>query len=188
MGTSGRQHASIRPPSGWRGFPARCRGEELVIAPLPLQSWPSAGREAPGPRRPCFLPGKKPHPSSEAIGTLQPPSWSCLLPIAGPRMSELPLGQPLWPPGVHGPDVRRPVSSPEVPRPGLPWSNLSSTSMRDSSHPARCVFTGFPTPSRPQPHEGRDIACLVCSTRPSQFIEWTDGRPSGCRALVAVLC
>ncbi|KAM7226152.1 hypothetical protein CapIbe_022297 [Capra ibex] len=76
-------------------------------------------------------------PASSAAAALAPGQPSDHPSIHRPRMSELPLGQPLRPPGVHGPDVRRPVSSPEVPRPGLPRSNLSSTGMRDSSHPAR---------------------------------------------------
>lgn len=127
-----------------------CWGEELVIAtpPRPRADRLQGGKpRALGDLASCLA--RNPAQAQRLSELCRPLSWSCLLPIAGPRTFELPLGQPLWPPGMCGPDVCGLVFFPEVPPPDLSQSSVSSTSMRDSSHPGLCVFTGFPTPFSP---------------------------------------
>lgn len=176
------------PPSlRMEGFPpARCRGEELVIAPPPPPELTLQGGKPQAPRH-CFLawqetpPKLRGHQDSAATHLVLPSSH------CRSRMSELPLGQPLRPPGMHGPDVHASCLSPEVTCQACPGP-LSSTSMRDSSTPAQCVFTGFPRPSDLSPMKAGILCVLFVAQGPANFTEWTDGRPSGWRAFVAVLC
>lgn len=103
-------------------------------------------------------------------------------------MSELPLGQPLRP-GMHGPDVRRPVSSPEEVRlPGLPGAPSVLPALGTAHTLLGVCSRASPRPPDLSPMKA-GILCVLFVAQAQPIHRMDRWKASGCRAFVAeILC